>query len=115
MYQLFDKEDYYGNIEYKLIINNNNKNNLLTQFFFRLEEGNGFCIYILGIDDNGNLLLSDFKVLYKNIISLINLVKQYATYKILICKKNNYIYAIISFYNHNFKNIYHNITHFINL
>lgn len=85
------KEKYYGNREYKLILNcnhnnknqsakhkknknKNNKNNKYsnivkynskvidikklqkrtTQMLFRINEGKGKAIYIIGIDDNGN-------------------------------------------------------------
>ena len=49
-----EKEE--GNIEYKLhILNKTNERleELSTQMSYRIEEGNGQCIYILGIKDNG--------------------------------------------------------------
>ena len=80
------KEDYYGNREYKFLLNNNiytkNEDNLeeyenidckkykkiltnkrkaelkrlqkrATQMLFRINEGKGKAIYIIGIEDNG--------------------------------------------------------------
>jgi len=80
------KEEYYGNREYKFLLNNNiytkNENNIeeyknleckkykkillnkrkaelkrlqkrATQMLFRINEGKGKAIYIIGIEDNG--------------------------------------------------------------
>jgi GTPase len=56
------KEKYYGNREYKrhLIINENNDANekkILqkrgTQLLFRINEGNGKAVYLIGVEDNG--------------------------------------------------------------
>ena len=47
-----------GNIEYKLKITpvtEKRKEELITQMSFRLNEGCGECIYILGVGDNGEL------------------------------------------------------------
>lgn len=106
MYNLFDKEEYYGNIEYKLIINPLKNINLITQFFFRLREGGGKCFYIIGIDDNGCLHFKNFKIIYKNTFYFINLVKKFTNYKVRFFYNNQYIYSIISFYNYNFINNY---------
>lgn len=49
----------YGNIEYKLKLVNTSKERiegLITQMKFRLQEGNGQCIYQIGVEDNGNPL-----------------------------------------------------------
>jgi hypothetical protein len=72
-----DKESYFGNIEYKRFIkyiNNNNKKNrkdsLVSQLKFRLKEGNGTCIYNIGVEDNGEILninTSDYEESLKNI------------------------------------------------
>jgi len=50
------KEKYYGNIEYKLKIVNKSAERiqeLSTQMHFRLGEGNGECIYVIGVEDDG--------------------------------------------------------------
>lgn len=52
-------EIYYGNTEYKLLIEpktENRRKGLSTQMGFRLREGNGQAIYWLGIMDNGYAL-----------------------------------------------------------
>jgi GTPase len=56
------KEKYYGNREYKrhLIINESciaNEKRILqkrgTQLLFRINEGQGKAVYLIGVDDNG--------------------------------------------------------------
>lgn len=52
-----EKED--GNIEYKLKLINKDENRierLASQMRFRTEEGDGECIYNLGIEDNGKIV-----------------------------------------------------------
>ena len=56
MDRFFPQESNDGNIEYKLKLSNLNdirKEELVTQLNYRLEEGNGECIYEIGIKDNG--------------------------------------------------------------
>ena len=51
-------ENEDGNIEYKLKlldINSNRKENLITQMRRRCIDGNGECIYILGVEDDGTM------------------------------------------------------------
>ncbi len=101
MYKLLDKENDEGNLEYKLLINKNKNINLTTQFFFRLREGNGKCIYIIGIDDNGFLLFKNFKIIFKSTFNFINIINKYNNikYKLRFFSINKYIYSIITFYN----------------
>ena len=49
---MFEPENYYGNIEYKLYISSKKFDRILSQFLFRMREGNGKAIYIIGITDN---------------------------------------------------------------
>ena len=54
-----EKESYFGNIEYKRYIkfgNDKKKGSLTSQLKFRLIEGNGICIYNIGVEDNGDIL-----------------------------------------------------------
>lgn len=45
----------FGNREYKRhLLNQDKLHHLATQLLFRLEEGNGKAVYIIGIDNNGN-------------------------------------------------------------
>lgn len=56
-------EKFYGNIEYKRLLipkgtqiqKNKNINKKASQMLFRLLEGNGKALYILGIEDNGEI------------------------------------------------------------
>ena len=56
----FNKENYYGNIEYKrtLISYNNKTNKLLRQILWRISENKSVylnkCYIIIGIEDNGS-------------------------------------------------------------
>jgi GTPase len=75
------QEKYYGNREYKYKITDISKNKLdkrATQCLFRLYEGSGKAVYLLGVDDKGNVLglnKYDLILTLKNIISIIKLVK----------------------------------------
>ena len=54
----FEKEKDDENIEYKsqlLNLTHQNIQSLMTQMKYRIEEGNGECIYEIGIYDNGDL------------------------------------------------------------
>lgn len=58
-YKDYSEEIDYGNIEYKLKLNNINEkrmDKLATQMKFRLTEGNGECFYEIGVEDNGNAI-----------------------------------------------------------
>jgi hypothetical protein len=53
-----EKESYFGNIEYKRYIKfstDKKKTSLTSQLKFRLREGNGNCIYRIGVEDNGEI------------------------------------------------------------
>ena len=58
-YKPYSEEVDYGNVEYKLKLNNISEKRiekLATQMQFRLTEGNGECFYQIGVEDNGNPL-----------------------------------------------------------
>ena len=101
MYKLLDKENDEGNCEYKLVINKKKNIKLTTQFFFRLREGNGKCIYIIGIDDNGFLQIKNFRTVFESTLYFINIINKYQNikYKLRFFSINKYIYSIITFYN----------------
>ena len=55
---MLEPENVDGNVEYKLKlldINSDRKENLITQMRRRCIEGNGDCIYILGVEDDGTM------------------------------------------------------------
>lgn len=88
------KECYYGNREYKLkIINCDDKKVIKrsTQMLFRLHEGNGRAIYLIGIDDNGKiegLTIQELNTSLDNIIKIIEKAECYIK-KMKIYKFNN--------------------------
>ncbi len=56
--QICSEENEEGNIEYKRFFNNINQNklnHLTAQMNWRINEGNGFCHYYLGICDDGTI------------------------------------------------------------
>jgi GTPase len=107
-----NKESEDGNIEYKLSILNKSDSRieeLATQMSFRLEEGGGECIYVLGVGDDGTLHgISDTdysdsldnlnKIIHKCNSIIVNTSKRqlennHSIYEILIRENNinNYI------------------------
>lgn len=68
-----EREDNQGYIEYKRFIKFNNErryNSLLSQLKYRLLEGNGVCYYIIGVEDNGeiiNITDEDYDISIKNL------------------------------------------------
>jgi len=97
----FEKENDLSNIEYKLYINPKKNNRILSQFYFRMREGGGKAIYLIGVHDHGHLYIKDLHILLKSIIRFINIIKGHAQYKIKIFTNKPYIYSIVSLYNSN--------------
>lgn len=80
------EEEYYGNREYKLYLDTNNNNDKLhkrsTQLLYRLNEGGGRAIYLIGVDDNGISIgcnLQDLFTSIKSIIKMSNIIKSKIT------------------------------------
>ena len=66
-------EQYYGNKEYKRNIqihDNLTMYKRATQMLFRINEGNGKAIYLIGIDDNGSIVGLNKKELLLSIKSI---------------------------------------------
>ena len=101
MLPLFDQEEYYGNIEYKLIINYKKKERLLSQFLFRMREGNGKAIYIIGIHDSGQLYFQNIKYVLVSVLQFIKIVKPYCSFKVKFFTYSSYVYSILYLYNNN--------------
>ena len=97
---MFEPEQFYGNIEYKLYISSKKFDRILSQFLFRMREGNGKAIYIIGITDKGKLHIKDIKLIYKSIKNFLNIIQNYATFKIKLFTCNTYIYSIITLCNY---------------
>lgn len=106
---MFEKEQFYGNIEYKLFIGTKKNERIFSQFLFRMREGEGRAIYIIGIKDSGDLYLKNIDVLYISIINFLNIIKKHALYKIRIFTKNKYVYSIITLLNKNISQQLHKI------
>ena len=74
-----EKENEEGNIEYKLKIipeNEKRKQELITQMNYRLNEGSGECIYVIGVTDNGEMQGISNKDFEKTFENLQNMVKK---------------------------------------
>ena len=74
---MYTPENEYGNIEYKLNLLNTSDTrlqSLTSQLMYRLNEGNGECIYVLGVTDKGvNVGLTDleFKESFQNLSMIV--------------------------------------------
>ena len=97
--KFLDKEEYYGNIEYKLFKNSKKKERLLSQFFFRMREGSGKACYFIGITDFGHLYITNIKYLLYSINKFINIIHKHSKFKVRIFVKKPYIFSIIYLYN----------------
>jgi len=103
---VFPREVEHGNVEYKRKLANDDKRilSLTTQLIWRLNEGNGHAIYMLGLNDNGTpyrltnieyaesmLSFSKMcKLCNATIISIQNITYcDHTIYKILISANNN--------------------------
>ena len=106
-------ENNQGNVEYKfkLIEKNNDRiNNLVTQMRYRVDEGNGEAIYVIGIMDDGEM---------------VGITKEEYTKTIMTLKscadKNNYVVKLLSKTEKNNKFVYeilireNNISNYIDI
>ena len=67
---LFHPEQYEGKIEYKCYFNLKSRQRLdkyITQLNYRINEGEGEAIYIIGITDNGQVVGLNSQILSENI------------------------------------------------
>ena len=94
-----NKEEYYGNIEYKLYINPKKKDRILSQFFFRMREGNGRAFYYIGIHDYGKLYIKELKYLLPSIKTFIDIISKSCKYNVRIFVKKPYVFALVYCYN----------------
>ena len=95
-------ENEDGNIEYKLKlldINSNRKENLITQMRRRCIDGNGECIYILGVEDDGTMTGITQKE-YEETLDNIKIIATTNDYFITLLSKketndNKYVYEML--------------------
>lgn len=97
---MFNKESNDGNIEYKLNLSNMSEikfQKYSTQLKYRILEGNGIAIYIIGISDNGSVFgISNYEI--NNTINLFNYICKNVNCKIdliLKCQYNNIFFLVI--------------------
>jgi GTPase len=99
---MIEPESDIGNIEYKLKLlktDNQRIENLATQMRFRCQEGNGECIYVLGVQDDGRLEgITDEE--YKETLDHINMIAHKNNYSVKILSttnvdKNKNIYEVL--------------------
>ena len=92
-------ENECGCAEYKFKIDTNylNKNKkrfeqLKTQLLYRINEGCGYCIYFLGVKDNGeitNITLDEINDSENNLLKLISSLNLTLINKVNITSKSN--------------------------
>jgi len=96
-----DKESYYGFVEYKRHIKLTTPfkhNSLVSQLRYRLIEGNGRCIYMIGVEDNGtifNLNEDDYNETLKNLENMCIDVKATIVSNNKIIKEFEFYWEII--------------------
>lgn len=105
------KECDYGNREYKLKLINCNADKIIkrsTQMLYRIYEGCGKAVYLIGIDDYGNIIgltYNELMISLNNFIKVLNKskcnIKKLVVYKI----DNKYIMVIRIFKNLESNNI----------
>lgn len=75
------REVYYGNREYKrhlLLPNTHSMHKKSTQLLFRLNEGNGKALYLIGVEDSGRvsgLAKEDMLISLDNFIQMSQIIK----------------------------------------
>jgi hypothetical protein len=87
-----NKESDIGNIEYKRFIKFNTskrQDSLASQLKFRLKEGNGFCIYYIGLEDNGIIFSINEETFNESIENLKLMCQQVNAHIISVIKKYN--------------------------
>lgn len=102
----FCKENEYNSIEYKRHISHLSKDKLeryATQMNYRLFNGKGNAIYLIGVDDNGEIIGLSYKKLLESIRNLMSICKEInSTYKkIIIISNCNNFFSIVKIYSQN--------------
>jgi elongation factor 1-alpha len=108
--RIFNNEDYYGNIEYKRYFNQKDKerkDKYTTQLNFRVNEGLGKAIYLIGVNDNGSIYgLSDTEI-YINIEYLLSICNQldFSIKLLMRCSFQDKKFLIARICSNNFKEV----------
>jgi cysteinyl-tRNA synthetase len=108
---LFNKENYYGNIEYKrsLLSYNNKTNKLLRQILWRISENKSvnLCYIIIGVEDNGsysNLTSDELNNSLSIIKNTISNTKISIKYRFLINLITKSLILVVYLYIENYNN-----------
>ena len=109
--RIFNNEDYYGHIEYKRYFNQKDKHRrekYITQLNFRVNEGVGKAIYLIGVNDDGSIYgLSDTDISIN--IRYLQVMCDHMDFSIKIimrCSFNNKKFIIARICSNNFKEIF---------
>ena len=95
---IFHKESFYGKIEYKRYFNTKDQNRInkyTTQLNFRINEGSGRAIYLIGVNDDGSLYgLSELEIkqnlrILEKMCKLLNL--EIVLIMNCVCKEKNFL------------------------
>ena len=99
---MLEPENEDGNIEYKLKlldVNSDRKENLITQMRRRCIEGNGECIYILGVEDSGTMTGISEKEYEETLENIKTIAITNAYFITLLSKKetsdNKFVYEVL--------------------
>jgi GTPase len=81
-----EQENEFGNTEYKRNLLNKNtsrKERLATQMRFRVDEGNGEALYMIGVEDDGTLLgVTEYE--YTETVRILNEIADKNNYKLTL-------------------------------
>jgi len=96
----FPKENEYDNVEYKLHIRECSSFKIekyATQMNYRLYNGKGVAFYLIGIQDNGNIIGMNYNALYKSILNLLRICGRIGAHhqKILIIKVSKKYFGLV--------------------
>ena len=109
--RIFNNEDYYGNIEYKRYFNQKDKHRCekyITQLNFRVNEGGGKAIYLIGVNDDGSIYgLSDTDISINiRYLEVMCIQLDFSIKIIMRCSFNKKKFIIARIYSNNFKEIF---------
>lgn len=113
---LFEREDDYGNVEYKRKYTLDTKhkiNKCITQMKYRITEGFGEAYYLLGINDDGSLSFTNTDLLnlsLNNIKKIANALN-YNVVSILNCNYESGKFIIVKICSN--IDIYNDLNYFI--
>ena len=108
--KIFNNEDYYGNIEYKRYFNQKDeerKDKYTTQLNFRVNEGLGKAIYLVGVNDDGSIYGLSDKEITINIKYLLNMCSKldFSIKLLMRCSFKSKKFIIVRICSNNFREV----------